>query len=57
MSKEWKERMNTQVNVLEVEEGDKNSVTHMLVFAVEVSHSPANPMMSSPVDSWLKNLG
>lgn len=25
--------------------------THMLVFAVEVSHSPDNPMMSKPVDS------
>lgn len=31
--------------------------THMLVLAVDVSHSPANPMMSNPVDSWLKNLG
>lgn len=31
--------------------------THMLVLAVEVSHSPANPTMSNPVDSWLKNLG
>lgn len=29
----------------------------MLVLAVEVSHSPANPTMSNPVDSWLKNLG
>lgn len=34
-------------------EGD----THMLVLAVEVSHSPAKPTMSNPVDSWLKNLG
>lgn len=31
--------------------------THMLVLAVEVSHSPASPTMSNPVDSWLKNLG
>ena len=31
--------------------------THMLVLAVEVSHSPANPTMSNPVESWLKNLG
>lgn len=31
--------------------------THMLVLAVEVSHSPAKPTMSKPVDSWLKNLG
>lgn len=30
---------------------------HMLVLAVEVSHSPAKPTMSNPVDSWLKNLG
>lgn len=29
----------------------------MLVLAVEVSHSPAKPTMSKPVDSWLKNLG
>lgn len=32
-------------------------VSDMFVFAVDVSHSPARPMMSSPVDSWLKNLG
>lgn len=31
--------------------------TYMLVLAVEVSHSPARPTMSNPVDSWLKNLG
>lgn len=31
--------------------------THIFVFAVEVSHSPTKPIMSSPVDSWLKNLG
>lgn len=31
--------------------------THMLVLAVEVSHSPAKPTMSNPVDNWLKNLG
>lgn len=31
--------------------------THMLVLAVDVSHSPANPTISNPVDSWLKNLG
>lgn len=42
--------------------GDKDYLknrlnTHMLVLAVEVSHSPANPTMSNPVDSWLKNLG
>lgn len=33
------------------------SVTHMLVLAVEVSHSPARPMISRPDESWLKNLG
>lgn len=32
-------------------------ISDMFVFAVDVSHSPAKPMMSSPVDSWLKNLG
>ena len=32
-------------------------ITYMLVLAVEVSHSPARPMMSSPVDNWLKNRG
>lgn len=42
--------------------GNKYSViypncTHILVLAVEVSHSPAKPTMSNPVDSWLKNLG
>jgi len=31
--------------------------SHMFVFAVDVNHSPARPIMSSPVDSWLKNLG
>lgn len=29
----------------------------MLVLAVEVSHSPAKPTISNPVDSWLKNRG
>lgn len=29
----------------------------MLVLAVDVSHSPARPMMSRPEDSWLKNRG
>jgi len=33
------------------------SITYMLVLAVEVSHSPASPMMSRPEDSWLKNRG
>ncbi len=32
-------------------------LSYMFVFAVDVNHSPARPMMSSPVDSWLKNLG
>lgn len=36
---------------------DGEDDTHMLVLAVEVSHSPAKPTMSNPVDSWLKNLG
>lgn len=31
--------------------------TYMLVLAVDVSHSPAKPMISSPVESWLKNRG
>lgn len=35
----------------------KTDVTHMLVLAVDVSHSPARPMMSRPEDSWLKNRG
>lgn len=31
--------------------------TYMLVLAVEVSHSPARPIMSKPEDSWLKKRG
>ena len=31
--------------------------TYMLVFAVDVSQSAANPTISSPVESWLKYLG
>lgn len=30
---------------------------YMFVLAVDVSHSPAKPIMSSPVDSWLKKRG
>lgn len=30
---------------------------YMFVLAVDVSHSPAKPMMSSPVESWLKKRG
>lgn len=32
-------------------------VTYMLVLAVEVSHSPARPIMSRPEDNWLKKRG
>ena len=31
--------------------------TYILVLAVDVSHSPAKPMISKPVESWLKNRG
>lgn len=31
--------------------------TYILVLAVDVSHSPAKPMISNPVESWLKNRG
>lgn len=30
---------------------------YMFVLAVDVNHSPAKPIMSSPVDSWLKKRG
>lgn len=33
------------------------TLTYMLVLAVEVSHSPARPMMSRPEDNWLKKRG
>ena len=29
----------------------------MLVFAVAVNHSPASPITSSPLESWLKQRG
>lgn len=35
----------------------QQDATHMLVLAVDVSHSPARPMMSRPDDSWLKKRG
>lgn len=31
--------------------------TYMLVLAVDVSQSAANPTISNPVDSWLKYRG